>query len=90
MKAIKFEATTCPSCAAIVDLGINVRGHGEPKPGHIAVCMSCGEILVFAEDMKLRSADLNDALRIKPETMQEILECQKAVREGNPHNRHKQ
>jgi len=24
------------------------------------------------------------------ETMQEILECQKAVREGNPHNRHKQ
>jgi hypothetical protein len=36
-----------------------VDHRSQPKPGHITVCIGCGHLMAFAEDMRLRN--LTDA-----------------------------
>jgi hypothetical protein len=85
MNAVKFDTKACPTCKVEVDLGVNMsKTEKEPKPGNIAVCMNCGEILIFNQDMTLRESTLSDILKIRPDIMVQVLECQLAVRQGKP------
>jgi hypothetical protein len=42
----------CP-CGQISDASSGTDGHN-PEPGHISVCINCGVLTVFAEDMTQR------------------------------------
>lgn len=40
----------------MLDAATELEGEGSPTPGAISMCMYCGAIAVFADDLKLRKA----------------------------------
>lgn len=57
-------ASSCPSCGTTVDASTSVAGDHAPSPGDVSICMYCGHLMAFADDLTLR-----------PLTDKEMLEC---------------
>jgi hypothetical protein len=50
----RVRASPCPGCGLIQDAATNVGSQtGAPLPGDATVCLGCGLILVYAEDLGL-------------------------------------
>ena len=52
----------------------------KPRPGDFAICLKCGEILVFDKDIRTRIAELNDMMSLLPPEDKMIVEIQKNIR----------
>lgn len=62
------------------------RNELRAKPGDMAVCFKCGEILVFTDDLGLRQSDLNDMAKIAPFERENLGRAQRLVRRDRPYN----
>jgi hypothetical protein len=51
---IKVPMSACLGCGKEVNGASGVDHRGPPTPGHITICLYCGHIMAFAEDMSLR------------------------------------
>lgn len=51
MKESCIQANHCLQCRARLD---RASGKGEPRPGDLTVCISCGHLMVFTEDLSFR------------------------------------
>ena len=49
----------CPNCGKVLDAATNVSNDGQAEPGDISICLYCGHINAFADDLTLRN--LTDA-----------------------------
>jgi len=68
----------CPGCGEILN-GASFVGEGadaSPNPGDITVCIGCGEIIAFADDLTLRG--LTDEEMIEIAADPDILAIQRA------------
>lgn len=66
--------TICPYCSKINELHEQRDASGEPAPGDISMCISCGNFAMFGDDMslhKLTDAQKND-LRHNREAYREL------------------
>jgi len=68
-ESVEIKKTTCPSCNNIHEMATGVTGKGAPAPGDYSVCLGCGVVLRFKEDMHFAvqrlcniPAELRDAL----------------------------
>jgi hypothetical protein len=59
----KVPVCKCPACAAPLGFATNVVRDDAPVPGCFTICLECGHLMAFAEDLTLR--DLTDAEQIK-------------------------
>jgi len=62
-KDVNVPVSTCTNCGVLADAATGVAAHdheGEivPEPGDFTVCLQCGHIMTFADDLTLR--DLTD------------------------------
>jgi rubredoxin len=78
-----IPSSECTNCGFILDgaTGIAEDGHkGDlvPDPGDATVCIMCGHLMVFTDELKLR--DLTDAEIIKAAGDKRILMAQKALK----------
>ncbi|HET8688702.1 MAG TPA: hypothetical protein VFM18_18965 [Methanosarcina sp.] len=46
----------CPTCKYIMDAATSVGEKATPSPGDISLCMGCGELLEFNDDLILVKA----------------------------------
>lgn len=44
----------CPKCGAKLDMAFGVRTDLKPSSGDFSLCIKCGELLVFGNDLELR------------------------------------
>lgn len=55
-----------------------------PRPGDFSLCMKCGEIYVFAEDMTVREPSLNEMMALDRENHKHLENIQVMIRERRP------
>jgi len=70
---MKVQPHTCPTCAKLLDAATAIDGEGNsPRTGDLSVCLYCGEIIEFGDDMELIKADIDSIVQA------DFLELQKA------------
>lgn len=57
MKDTVVPKSSCLHCGKIVEIATSFEGH-TPYPGAISVCIKCGHVMAFDDNMVLRN--LND------------------------------
>lgn len=88
-RTTRTPISKCPSCGTPNDAA-TLAGKGDeatrPDPGDVSVCLYCGHLMAFAEDLTLR--DLTDAEMHEVAGDPRILAVQKArgmaMRKGKP------
>lgn len=64
-KTTRVPKSICPTCQTILSAATDFTHGAAPKPDDITICINCGTILCFKEDMTLRLAvqlDIDHAL----------------------------
>lgn len=57
--SVRVPMSECLGCGKRMDGATGVDHRSRPKPGHITICIGCGHLMAFADDMRLRN--LTDA-----------------------------
>jgi len=77
--------THCPTCKVKLNAATGVLdSNWVAKPKDMSVCINCGEILTFTDDLDLRLADLNDMLAVSNDFKQLLETAQQFIRSKRP------
>ena len=76
----KVKESCCTSCGKKLDMATSVEGYAVPLPGDISICIKCGHIMAFGDDLMLR--DLNDREAYDVAGDRRILAVQEARRKS--------
>lgn len=73
--------THCPHCGREADAATDMTTQEVPDPGSLSVCIGCGALSIFGDDMQLRELTLEERQKVRddPETMAEVRRHQRAV-----------
>jgi hypothetical protein len=63
LRTTRIIASPCPSCGKIMDAATSCEGH-VPNPKSFTVCVECGQILQFDQDLRLVNADEADLMTL--------------------------
>jgi hypothetical protein len=69
---LPFDA--CLNCGKRIDAAARVRDDERPEPGDITVCLGCGHLMAYADDMTLRELTGEEIVEIAGDP--EIIEAQ--------------
>jgi hypothetical protein len=50
----RMQSATCTNCHKVVDAASGVGTDDSPDPGDFTICIYCGHLMVFADDLTLR------------------------------------
>lgn len=70
----------CLDCGMLISAASTCEDERVPSPGDISICIHCGHIMIFNEDLTVRA--LTDAEVIEVAGNQEIILYQKALDEA--------
>lgn len=56
-----MAASKCLDCGRELDTATSFDSKQQPKPGDISICLHCGNVMVFADDLSLRELTEQDA-----------------------------
>lgn len=54
----------CLHCGAKMNAAGSIEGHNSPSPGSLALCIRCGAVMMYAEDLTLRGMTEEEMLDI--------------------------
>ncbi len=79
----------CPTCAHPFDRATCSRrrpdgSEPKPKPGDISMCMSCGEALVFGDDMRTHKAPTQLVAELDDTVREFFVDAQRLIRKRGP------
>jgi hypothetical protein len=78
---MKVPSSACPACKYVNDRATSLEDESlVPKAGDLSVCLNCGEIMIFNDDLTTRSVTLNDLAELPPEIHAHLDRMQRAVR----------
>jgi hypothetical protein len=60
-RTTRLPAALCLHCRQPLDAATDAVGDNRPSPGDATICMYCGTIAVFADDMTLREPNREEA-----------------------------
>jgi hypothetical protein len=62
---MRIEKQKCPHCGYLLDEADGLTDpKAKPSPGDITLCVNCGEVCVFDDDMKLRVPTIDEYIKI--------------------------
>ena len=70
----------CPNCEHNLDCATGAFEEAVPNPKDLSVCIKCGTILRFADDMALEILSLNDFFELKQDVIKELFKVKVAFR----------
>ena len=79
MKTTVTPECKCTACGAAIDRATHV-GDVDPDPGDVAVCLECGHVMVFADDLTARDPTDDEMVEIAGD--RDVLAVQKARHES--------
>jgi hypothetical protein len=54
----------CINCGKELDMAMSILHSKKPKPGDITICLTCGHIMAFGEQLKFRNLTNEEMLTI--------------------------
>lgn len=79
-KTTRLPATPCPYCGERFDAASSVRQGTPPKPGHLAICLHCAQVLQFTDGLALGKLSAAAWNGLALETKTSVRLIQRAVR----------
>jgi hypothetical protein len=73
----RLPASHCLNCGKQLDAASDLEGERTPCPGDVTVCIDCGHVMAFADDMTMRA--LTDAEMIEVAGDCDLLKVQRAL-----------
>jgi len=70
----------CNVCGYEMDAATETNGNGRPQPGDFSLCLKCGELYVFDEQMKIQEPTIAQLTVVPIETAAEIRRTQRMIR----------
>lgn len=84
-KGKALAETSCPTCDYAADAATCVdKRDARPRVGDITLCLKCGEILIFDEDMKVRLPLVFELMNLPPHTEHALTIAQETIRRERP------
>lgn len=75
MTSVKLKPSMCPSCGYFMDAASPALERKiSPKANDVSMCLSCGAVLVFDQDLSLRSMTEDEKSALPPH-MARLLEA---------------
>ncbi len=68
MQTFRVAPQLCPHCGYAFDAASTVQGEGDPEPGALSICISCGETMVIDDALRLRIMTPEERAKIDPKT----------------------
>ena len=59
-----MKAAYCSNCQYKMEANTAIHGQGQPEKGALSICLRCGQLSVFKEDLSLR--------KITPEELHDL------------------
>lgn len=89
MNTIKdLPVSVCPTCGYELDAATNLVSIYDrsttPNKGDFSLCFKCGEILVFAEDLSLHLATLDELMAADSTNHSQLSHIQQKIRKERP------
>jgi hypothetical protein len=75
-KATRVAPSACTGCGRLHDAVTPAIGQASPEPGSITMCIYCGHIAAFDDDLKLRELTREEQIEIAGD--ERILAVQRA------------
>lgn len=66
-----FLPDSCPRCGKVTTAVGDVTGNAPPEAGDFTICLDCGDIRVFATDMRPRTMNPHEAQAVETESQYE-------------------
>jgi hypothetical protein len=60
----RVPVSRCSSCGTLNNAASAVGEDAGPSPGDATICMACGHIMVFREDLHLREPTIDELIQI--------------------------
>lgn len=68
-RGIRLPNDECPTCHYKFDSATEVTGkQHRPRVGDITICLNCGDVLIFNDDMTIRQVEDDELLNLDEET----------------------
>ena len=70
----RVPVSRCPDCGYAMDAASPVSGNAdeEPRPGDLSVCLDCGAVLVFTNELGMRVATLREMNEAPPNLLRVV------------------
>jgi len=78
MHTTRHSPFECPTCSTRIDSTSNLTRERQPYEGAVALCVYCGQMLIFGKGMVLRAATDADLDRL-PKGLRTTLENARAA-----------
>lgn len=76
---VKLKPSLCPRCGYMTDMASHPTDPtARPKDGDFSVCLSCGGLLMFNEDLTLREVSKADFELLSPQHKQILEDIERA------------
>jgi len=75
----RLPSSACPVCGTLLDAATGKTGT-RPKPGDLTLCIKCGEILIFEDDMFLKVAPAQVLESLSREKYEYVRRIQRNIR----------
>lgn len=75
--------STCPGCGQALNASVDPKERGGPRPNDVSMCVGCGTILQFDQQLRLKAMTPEQIERLPPKTAEELLEQQERWRVRN-------
>lgn len=72
--------TRCPVCSHPFDCATGIEDRNTPHKWDFSICIECAELLVFTDNLGVRSADLNDMKGIDQDQLDLIGKAQYLIK----------
>jgi transcription initiation factor IIE alpha subunit len=83
----RLKYSLCPYCGHAMDAATDVEADARPSPGDIGVCIECGGVLAYTDDLTLRAASQEEIETLDPKTRELLARMQAAQRMRRPRAR---
>lgn len=64
MKDYSIPLSACPHCGYLLDRTTDAFGESSPHKDDISMCIACGKLAMFNEDLTLRKPTLDELLKL--------------------------
>lgn len=87
MKLVRIKPIKCTACGFTYEVaGDPTNLRAAPKPGQLALCLGCGELMIFDENLQMVTAPPERIARLReidPSIYDRLLAVQASVRKQN-------
>ena len=73
----RVKASNCPFCEYQHDGATQINGNNLPKPGDVSICIKCGLVGVFDDNLDVRKPTAKEEAEFKKDDT--ITEAQKSI-----------